>query len=590
MEILGMILDINDGDYWKEIWHKTPKEIQKTWDDTLRDVGECVTAYYKAIADRKKDPEGYLNLVLPQYWQIVRALNISRWGVGSLPSDSCYDVGIFSVGFSSLPIALSIAEIQPRQKIYFLHSDDTGEKCSEIIDRVEEMFKKPPPPFCPLINSTNAKDLITRVKNAKQRKIGDPSDPVSTFQEIKDIIDSVRGAWGNETRIALDLTGGKKTMIGGGFTAGSIYSIAPKCDMFYVDSLEYDSRRGTPKPGTEFLSRLENPYDVYNVQSVREAKKLFNKYNYEASGQLWEEVAEKLKTPVRGSKSPADRYNLVDEQEAVQKNLDMAKCYSFWDVFDYAEANRRKKHRQHSRCHLCDHNPCLINATHPIHTDDGYSWEYNRHRNGGIDVLSILSHMTDRSWLFDQPKRIIHFAVDRYRNGIRREKSGNLDDAIVRFTQVIEILCNYRIYQIAQDDGLVNHYPPYCTVDSTTITPRKRWDIIPLIRFLFGDTNRNGARFWYRDGEYSYDIKDSLLLNITDYGCENVAEITESIKHRHSWIHVNKSMRQSETQENAAKLRNFAKKLLKNFSRDYRLTTGLSFDDLLKLHEFRRLE
>ena len=570
MEILDILDEVNDDLPWEEI---------------LNNIEEWVGEYYDAIANKRDNPEEYLREILPEYWQVVHAHNTYA---NNLPRKNNYGVGIFLIGFSSLPIALSIAEIQPRQEIYFLHSRDTEPKCNEITDRIAEMLADPPAPFTPLIPEDEANALIDRVRAAKRCEIARPSDPVEIFKQIKEIIDNVRGTLGSDTNIALDLTGGKKTMISGGFTAGSM---APKCDMFYIDSLEYDVRRGVPIPGTEFLSQLDNPYDVYNVQSVREAKKLFNKYNYAASVQLWEEVAEKLKTPVRGPKSPADRYNLVDEQEAVQKNLDMAKCYSSWDVFDYTEGNKQKKHRQHSRCHLCDSNPCLINATHPIHTeDDGYSWEYNRHRNGDIDVLSILSQMTDRSWLFDQPKRIIHFAVDRYQNGIRRKKSGNLDDAIVRFTQVIEILCNYRIYQIAQDGGLVNHYPPRCPVNSATITPCKRWDIIPLIRFLFGDTNRRGDTYWYGDRDNSYDLRHaSLRLNIVDYGCTAISEITGPIRHRHDWIHVNRSMRHSETQGNTTKLRDFAKKLLKNFSSDYRLTTGLSFDELLKLHEFRQL-
>ena len=299
---------------------------------------------------------------------------------------------------------------------------------------------------------------------------------------------------------------------------------------------------------------------MYNVQSIQQAEKLFEKHNYEAAASLWDSVNTNLK-------DYAKQYSLEKEQETVQENLDMANCYSFWDAFDYAEANKRKKHRQHSRCHLCDSNSCLINSTHSIHTeDDGYSWEYNRHKNSDIDVLD-LSQMTDRSWLFDQPKRIIHFAVDRYQNGIRREKSGNLDDAIVRFTQVIEILCNYRIYQIAQDDGLVNHHRPHCTIDSAEITPRKRWDIIPLIRFLFGDTNTRGDTYWYSDRDGSYDLRRdaNLHLNIADYGCTAISEITGPIRHRHDWIHVNRSMRQSETRENATKLQKSQKNFLKTF-------------------------
>ena len=112
------------------------------------------------------------------------------------------------------------------------------------------MLEDPPSPFNPLIDRPDATaSLIARVQSADRREIAEPSDPVSTFQEIKNIIDRVRDSLGDNARIALDLTGGKKTMIGGGFTAGSIYSVAPKCDMFYVDSPVYNPDRGAPKPG-----------------------------------------------------------------------------------------------------------------------------------------------------------------------------------------------------------------------------------------------------------------------------------------------------------------------------------------------------
>ena len=548
MEILDMILDIDDGEYWQEIWNKTPGDIEETWDDTLTNVQERVKEYYKAINDRQREPEQYLNLVLPQYWQIVRALNISRWGVGSLPSDSRYDVGIFLVGFSSLPIALSIAEIQPRQKIYFLHSEDTFDRCDEIIDRIKKMFEDPPIPFCPLIDGTVAKNLIALVRDAERREIADPSDPVSTFQQIKDIIDNVRGPLEDNVRIALDLTGGKKTMIGGGFTAGSIYSISPKCDMFYVDSQEYNSRQGTPIPGTEFLTQLENPYDVYNVQSVGQAEELFYEHNYEAAMHLWDEVQKKLG-------DHADRYGLQNEQDAIKKNHCMADCYSLWDTFDYEAAADSAR-------------------------DNGNLWGYSsKHVKGSIDVLDILCRVGGRRMLFDlaNEERVIHYAMDRYQNGIRTQASDKLDDAMVRFTQVIEMLCIYKICQIASTSNLIEN----TTNESLheTWCADEGWRISPLIKFLFGETS---------DYDYEYRISDcSEFLREADY--IRVSDIIELIQPRNHFIHFTRRVSLNHAVQNTNNLKELAKKFLKNLSRDYCHGTGLSFDELLELHEFREL-
>lgn len=558
MEILDMILDIDDGDYWKRIWRETPEEIEKIWDDTLAEVREFVTAYYKAIADREDDPDQYLNLVLPRYWQIVRALNISRWGVDSLPSDSCYDVGIFSVGFSSLPIALSIAEIQPRQNIYFLHSDDTRahEKCDEIIDRVEEMFETPPHPFCPLINPDDAANLITRVRGAERREIGDPSDPVSIFQEIKDIIDSVRVDLGNGTRIALDLTGGKKTMIGGGFTAGSIYSVAPKCDMFYVDSLEYNSRIGTPKPGTEFLMQLENPYDVYNVQSVAQAKELFKRHNYEGAEQLWNSARKNL------DRHATQYHFLEDERKESRDYYGGSHCYYSWDALDYETAVKHKTYRVNGTVHDwgydIQHVDCTVDRT--------------------IDALNILAEVQDKHTLFDKQQRVIHYAVDRYQNGMRRKQVFKFEDALVRFTQVIEILCNYRIYQLAQDNHLLQigsdkPMPP--------TPPDHPWDLKPLIRMLFG---AGSVKVQGKDCYVSPDKQ----MDVRNYDYGPVGEMTDIIQPRNDFIHFNNPMKQEKVKSDVENLRQLALDFLTKFSEGYRCENGLDFNGLLELHKFRR--
>ena len=305
------------------------------WIEIRKEIKDAVLDYNEAIADETiENPGASLNGCLPIYWQIVRAHSTHRWKKAEpLPSDTQYDVGIFLVGFSSLPIVLSIAEIQPCQKIYFLHSPETKRKCGEITNRIEEMLAVPPSGFDPLITPTDAAALINRVRSADRREITEPADPVETFKQIKEIIDNIREKLGDDTKVALDLTGGKKTMIGGGFTAGSIYALSPRCNMFYVDSSQYDPDLGAPEPGTEFLSQLDNPYNVYNVQSVTEAEKLFDKHNYEAAAGLWEIVDDKLDTY-------AKRYGLEKEQDTIHKNLHMADCYSLWDTFDYVEAKK----------------------------------------------------------------------------------------------------------------------------------------------------------------------------------------------------------------------------------------------------------
>ena len=517
------------------------------WSNYLDTLGKAVSRYNDMNTRGEADPAKFLREHLPAYWQSVRALNAHQWG-DCLPSSSGYNVGIFLVGFSSLPIVLSIAEIQPCQKIYFIHSKDTEKKCDEIILRLTEMLVKPPHPFQPLIDLSGVESLIDLVKNADKHQITDASDPVSTFKQIKDIIDNVRENSEDDVKIALDLTGGKKTMIGGGYTAGSIYSISPECDMFYVDSREYKPDLGTPKPGTEFLSKLENPYDVYNLQTVSQAKELFEKHNYEAAAKLWERIDEKLQTS-------AKRYGLDNEHQEIEKNLYMADCYGLWDAFDYIAARNSKK-------------------------DNGDIWDYNAKHTlpaAGIDILGILSEIRCPQTLFDEDARIIHYAVDRYQNGIRRMESDRFDDAIVRFTQVVEILCRYQVYRIETGGFLTdqnhNPVPKGCCLD-------EHWRISELIRFLF-------RKNWKYDHRYNI-ANQGMRLNINNYGYNNTDQIIDLIEARNDFVHVNSNPGWEEMQKDAENLQELAKTFLENFSSSYCCNNGLSFDELLELHKFRR--
>ena len=546
MDLLDLLYDFNQDHNWPNI---------------LDQIAEAVIDYNDMIVEHPADAGEFICAHLPIYWQIVRVHNTHRFKQEGkkLPSREQYKVGIFLVGFSSLPIVLSIAEIQPREKIYFIHSKDTEPKCDEITNRITEMLVGTPARFNSLIIPPDtALGLIDRVRCAERREIANPSNPVEIFKQIKEIVDSLNPS----TTIALDLTGGKKTMISGGFTAGSIYSQAPKCDMFYVDSSVYDPEFGAPKPGYEFLSRLDNPSGVYNLQNVKVAEELFRGHNYEVAEQSWERVLNKLD-------DHAKRYPfLADEREKARNYYGSSHCYHPWDAFDYKTAKNQK-----------------------TFTRDGleYSWGYDQQHTCGItDVLDILSEVEDKASLFKCNTRVIHYAVDRYQNGKRQITRGKFEDALVRFTQVIEILCNYRVYRLVQKEKLLpeNNGEPLGNVNVADM----QWALRPLIRLLFG-TGRVSL-----DG-VNYVVSANKKLEVEDYDYRSaraqnsrftVKDITDLIEARNSFIHFNALMRQKQTRIDARNLQNLAHRFLENLSQAYLNGNDLSFDKLIKLHEFRR--
>lgn len=523
------------------------------WRQKLREIKQGMDNYERARRNRQTAQIAltHLNLILPIYWEVFHAHNTNRRMEGELlkrGEDACllppYDIGIFLVGYSSLPIALSLAEIQPCEKIYFLYSTDTEDILNEIADRLRAMLNNSNPLLVDLVDNTVLSNL-----DQSALAIDDPSDPVSTFKRIKEIIDDIDAT--DNKRIALDLTGGKKTMLGGGYTAGAIWAsrwsaneLVDFCDMYYIDSLEYDRNLGSPVPGTEFLSQLVNPYDVYNVQNDMQARKLFERHNYDAAADLWEDVRKNLK-------GNAEQYSLDAEQKAVQSALEMTKCYRFWDAFDYRAAGKHKffsfnKNRK------------------------GY-WGYReKHTNNQIDVLEILSAMTDRTTLFNNEQQIVHYAVDRYQNAVRRMENGKLEDAIVRFTQVVEILCIYKICRgIYCVEG--NQIPHEFLKDPGSVKT--------LIKFFFAKCSQ------YRN---RHNVDENEFLELKDYNnFNNVNQITDLIEYRNAFVHVNNSTNYNEAENVTNKLRKFVKQFMESFSYNYRCSHNLSFRDLLDLHKFR---
>ena len=77
------------------------------WENYLDDLEVAMLLYNDELAKGATNPADHLRDHLPVYWQSVRALNNHQWvdvDRDRLPSSFGYDVGIFLVGFSSIPI------------------------------------------------------------------------------------------------------------------------------------------------------------------------------------------------------------------------------------------------------------------------------------------------------------------------------------------------------------------------------------------------------------------------------------------------------------------------------------------------------
>lgn len=154
-----------------------------------------------------------------------------------------YETLILLVGFSIQPLVLSTSVIKPK-KVYLLFSDETSKNCNIIQSWIEKFFTAKELTAPKFIGSDSWDN------NASVYKV-DSSDPEDIYKKILKII-QIEKANG---KIAIDITGGKKTMVSGAFTAASITNT----DAYYVDFENYDG--ANPVPGTEFLRLQKNPVD-----------------------------------------------------------------------------------------------------------------------------------------------------------------------------------------------------------------------------------------------------------------------------------------------------------------------------------------
>lgn len=173
-----------------------------------------------------------------------------------------YKTHILLVGFSIQPIILSIFALQA-ERIIFLFSKDSVGKCSEIADWVEKVGK-----YLKLNRAFTFVGEDDWNREDKSRYCVDSSNPGDIYKKINDIIEEEKKQNIEVTGIALDITGGKKTMVSGAFTAAAIMRI----DTYYVDFDIYEDDR--PKPGTEFLSKLPNPIIIQEINEKLEKGKI----------------------------------------------------------------------------------------------------------------------------------------------------------------------------------------------------------------------------------------------------------------------------------------------------------------------------
>jgi len=191
------------------------------------------------------------------------------------------------VGFSPEPV-VSVIEACAPERVLFICTPESEEKLDTILP------------------STGL--AVSRI----EKRVVEGTDTAGVYRAIRDFVKSVP-----PEAAACDITGGKKAMTAAAAMAAALTGIA----MIYVDYAAYDEKARRPRPGTERVVRIENPYTVFGDVELEKALSRLRHHDYEGALVLLEDLETK-----------------VDALERIRSLRIYVEALCAWDRFDYAVA------------------------------------------------------------------------------------------------------------------------------------------------------------------------------------------------------------------------------------------------------------
>lgn len=312
-----------------------------------------------------------------------------------------YEGLILTVGRTPEPLILSILAIEPK-KVGFLYTQDT----EDVLDRI--------------YNETGLK-----INQISSHEI-DGSDLVAIYEAIIEQYNK----WYRPSNIAVDITGGKKSMVGGATMAGTLLG----ADIFYVDHKDYSYELGKPEPGSEYLSPLVNPYTVFGDGEVVNAKYLYNRHDYSGAQRIFDQLVQRGRDISR-----------VETYKACQH---LCAIYEAWDNLNFSDAINE-----------------LTELLKILKQFGPSSTSGLNHLNNFYERLVQQKQALECLASFDKhPQEALdihkgfHFAFMLYHNALRREEQGKLDMACLLLYRLLEWVEQHRL---ASKYGINTSEPDY---------------------------------------------------------------------------------------------------------------------------------
>lgn len=298
----------------KERWRELMQNLNRA-QRQMSDPDKIVTEYFGVDVTGSRSVPSNQNLsdcLFRKSLKAFRALYAHNHSTKQ-GADSC-DLLISMVGFSLEPVMHTVLTLRPKHVVFVFSKDS-----ARFRPRVKTLD------YLKTLINCHGEDYNPKIEQITLES----TNTALVFSSVHNTI-----AQASESgSVAIDVTGGKKSMDVSAFLAASLFE---RVAIYYVDYEEYDSATGYPVWGSEFLNELNNPYKQFNVREEHLIKKHWNRGDFTAASHLAEMMTEMLNPEM------AKRYSLAEKRDLLVEIGKTAACYEAWSRFDYKEASKNK--------------------------------------------------------------------------------------------------------------------------------------------------------------------------------------------------------------------------------------------------------
>jgi hypothetical protein len=229
----------------------------------------------------------YCENIMPLLLPILREKYRKTYG-----QDALYDGLISLLGFAPDTVILAYQFIRP-DSIVVIHTEET----KHYLDNVVTYAKIPAASFYhESFTELPATDIYRALEAALKR-------------------------FPKGSRIAIELTGGKKTMSGALAIAAGVLNI----DLIYIDYTKYLPEFRKPRPESTYIHLVGNPLklpvDLFSEIEINRAVSFFNIGKYDLSRTLFEQAGERMATP-----------------RVAEVCANLSQFYLLWNSFSFQDA------------------------------------------------------------------------------------------------------------------------------------------------------------------------------------------------------------------------------------------------------------